>query len=545
MDPVPPSPTTSDTAQESMEFLAKKNVGREATLFLVGGVLGTLLCLGLFLLTLLLPPRGGIMPGLIGAMMAGSLFMILRAVILLRSPCRVVLDASGVFIERRIARTFVPWSQIATLRRERTSDLFGRGQKDVLVLCGEDGRVLARIVGSLVNFPVLVAEIESRSAAARGAPTYDRDRAIQERRRKAKRSARLAVGGGIAIGLIGIAVAGDGVNTTIHERALAREGQDVQARVARHYVYNVTPHLEYDFQDARGQEHRRDVVLESPAWEALRDAQTVEVRYLPSNPNWSVVAGEEKMTMEGVPSVVLGLAVALLAGAMISAIALGYTDIRMEGGKIRFQRIQDLDDALVSQLLEAVAAPGPPVAVPEACSIHPLQRTTGPPRGVRTLGILSIVFGVLGMASNAVKLGFVLSVQQMSWATEDIELTVESTFWPRIEHGVNLGLATVLLLSGIGLLVRRRWGRKLALGAAAGQVLMGLVGIGLIVTGFAQSLGQFPPERRIYVIVPFVGALIVEVLGLVYPSVLLVLLGRRTMGKTLGPAEPGGPPVDS
>ena len=64
-------------------------------------------------------------------------------------------------------------------------------------------------------------------------------------------------------------------------------------------------------------------------------------------------------------------------------------------------------------------------------------------------------------------------------------------------------------------------------------------------TGFAQSLGQFPPERRIYVIVPFVGALIVEGLGLVYPSVLLVLLGRRTMGKTLGPAEPGGPPVDS
>jgi hypothetical protein len=525
-DPIEPSALSP--GEQPLEFVAKKKVGREAAFLLVGGAFGLVCGMAVFLLLLLTPRDSGFMPGLIGGVACACIFMIARAVFLLRSPCRVVLDTRGVLIEGRIARTFIEWSEIAEIRRDRTADLRPRDRKDVLVLCGKKGRPVARIAATFADFPVLVAEIEARSTRARGAPTYDRERAIQERRRKAKRSAHIAIVVCTLFLLLGIGVAGDGVNTVIHQRALAREGLDVEAKITRHYLYNITPHLEYAFQDTRGETHKRDVVMQQPMWDVLEKAATVNVRYLHSDPDWSVVDDEERMSMEGGPAIVMGLVCALFSGVLVVGIALGYTGVEIKDGKIRWKRIQDLDDRLLAE------SPGEPVVPTSAAAVlppaqpagQPLPQMPGPPRGIRILGVLNIVFGLLGVAFNVVKLAVLMHVDVQVWSTESIELSARSTTLVSAQHTANLVLATFLLMSGVAMLGRQAWGQKVALAAAAGQILMGLVGAASLVYNFTQSVGEFLPHQRMYVIVAFVAALILELLGLVYPLVLVVLLRR-------------------
>jgi len=112
----------------------------------------------------------------------------------------------------------------------------------------------------------------------------------------------------------------------------------------------------------------------------------------------------------------------------------------------------------------------------------------------------------------------------------------EETRWVWLQHSANLALAVVLLLSGIGLLAWWQSGRRLALTAAAGQVLMGLIALITLIYGFTQDQAQSAQEQRLYLIIGFAGALFVEVLGLIYPTVLLILLGRRPRGAT--PPDP-------
>ncbi len=525
----PPSPGSPPSAEGQLEFAAEKGGGRLAGLLLAGGILGILLGIGLFLLLLLSSKHEPYMPGLIGGMMVVPIFMIAFAITRLRAPIRVVLDARGLLIERRIAPLFIPWSSIAEVRRDRKSGFGELEPKDVLVLCGERGRVLARILGTLPRFPALVAEVEARSALARGAPTYDRDRNIEQRRRKAKRGARFVMVTGFIFALLGLFVAGQSINEMKHKRAIAREGVDVDATIVRHYRYNVTPHLEYTFQDAQGRTFRRDVMMKPSMWEELEGEKTVSVRYLPSDPDWSIVEGEENTTPEGPPIIAAGVLCSFMGAAFFIIGILGI-DIRVEGGKLKIIRIRDMGDELLPDSAPAPVPqvrPAPPVWRP-VVTARPPAATDDRPRGVRVLGALNIAFGLLGIVVNTFRLWMVSVWAGKTWTQGQMMLEfAEADRWAWLQYSVNLALAVVLLLSGIGLLAWWQSGRRLALIAASGQVIMGLIALIAAIYVTAQGTDEFDPETRIGVIVGFVGALIVEVLGLIYPTVLLILLGRR------------------
>lgn len=374
----------------------------------------------------------------------------------------------------------------------------------------------------------------STQPQSRGAPTYDRDRSIEQRRRKARRSARLLVVAGVIFAPLGLFVAGHSLNTLTHKRSLAREGVDVEARIVRHYRYNITPHLEYAFEDAYGRTFKRDVVMEPAAWEALAGAETASVRYLPSDPDWSIIEGEEIATPEGPPIIIAGALCTLMAVGFLVLGVLGI-DLRVEGGKLKFTRIRDIGDDLLPDSGSASVPevrPATPVrtAMPSVCLS---AATAQQPHGYRILAALNIVFGLLGIAVNAFRLWIVSTFAGKTWTQGEMSFQFpEANQWVSLQHGTNLALAILLLLSGIALLALWRPGRRLALTAAAGQVLTGLIAVAAAIYLATQGTDDLPADERIGFIARIVGALIVELLGLVYPTILLILLGRQPRGAT-------------
>ena len=523
------SPGSPKNTEGRLEFVAEKTGGWQAGLLLAGGIVLGLLLIATFLLMLSSPSHSPYMPGVIGGASVAPIFMIGLAIVRLRNPLRVVVDARGLLLERRITPLFIRWSDIAEVARDRTSEIGGQNPKDVLILRGEGGRVLARIVGTLPRLPALVAEVESRSALARGAPTYDRDRSIEQRRRKARRGARLLVVAGVIFAPLGLFVAGQSLNTLTHKRSLAREGVDVEARIVRHYRYNITPHLEYAFEDAHGRTFQRDVVMEPAAWEALAGAETASVRYLPSDPDWSIIEGEEIATPEGPPIIIAG-ALCTLMGVGFFVLGVLGIDLRVEGGKLKFKRICDIgDDLLPDSGSASVPEARPAAPVRTAMRSAPLPAATSrQPYGFRILGTLNIVFGLLGTAVNAFRLWIVSTFAGKTWTQGEMSFQFpEANRWVWLQHGTNLALAVILLLSGIALLASWPSGRRLALTAAVGQVITGLIAVAAAIYLATQGTDDLPADDRIGVIARVVGALIVELLGLVYPTILLILLGRR------------------
>jgi len=55
--------------------------------------------------------------------------------------------------------------------------------------------------------------------------------------------------------------------------------------------------------------------LRESVWEELKGEKTVSVRYLPSDPDWSVVEGEENTTPEGPPIIAAGVLCTLMGTA--------------------------------------------------------------------------------------------------------------------------------------------------------------------------------------------------------------------------------------
>jgi hypothetical protein len=322
---------------------------RNQTLTALGsGLFGLVVAVIMFVQQLKAPPQAAssIIPGAVAAIVTGSLISLLFGYGLARSPSRITLDGNGLLLEGLLSTSRLSWSQIAELRREKMQQQARKPAIDVLVLRDDKDKTLARIPGTFEDFATLVGEIETRSSAARGVATYDRQKEFARRLRGQKRDQRMLIGLGSAFILAGGFLVWSGGDEVLHDRELEAHGVAGQAQIVRRYMRNVTPRLEYSITDAGGATFKRDVAMDTLAWHALASVDRVTVVYLPSDANWSHLVAGEVPFGSPIQTLVTGSLGLVMGTVFLIFVAMGYCGIDSKGGKVRLLRLGQITDAL-------------------------------------------------------------------------------------------------------------------------------------------------------------------------------------------------------
>ncbi len=106
----------------------------------------------------------------------------------------------------------------------------------------------------------------------------------------------------------------------------------------------MTPRLEYEFAAENGQKITRDAMLTQAAWNGLDGADTVAVRYVPSDPDNNRLVAEEVEGEFGSPAtnLLLSIAVGAIAGFFIGVGLMQWfgwdIDLDSKTGKLSIKR---------------------------------------------------------------------------------------------------------------------------------------------------------------------------------------------------------------
>lgn len=522
---------------------------RNLILAVIGIVFFTILIAVMFIVGLIADPNP-MMPGLIGGMSAGFMFCWLPLFMSLQSPVRARVDDRGVEVEFPLSRKHVAWGEIANIQSDEekqvgwSSGFHNKSPKRVITLQGEKGKRLFRIDSSLESFDHLVNEVIRRSSAARNAATFDPEADAKHRQREKRKSSRGTAIAGAFLLLVGLA----GIGMMLWDRAskqrFEREGVDTEAVVIKHYQKMLGRRIEYEYGGPDGETLTTDVLVEPSVWNSMEIGDTVQIVYQASAPATSRLKFGQQETHEP-PGLLMLLAaggVALLGAGGLVLYWLGI-DLNMDGGKFRVQRLDETPPPLIAAVASPVAgerrgidAAGADAAIPatgsEALSddaaATPVGESTIAPVGIRTLVILNWVFGGFGILLNAGRLIF-------TWWTirgggvvglPGSAYQVEVDWIVAAEHLVALSLSIGLFVSAFGLRKLKSWGRRTALTAATGEILLGLMGIALTIYN-ASMLESSRPDDAEMLRIAMIGGSCIGFVGIIYPVVVCILLMPR------------------
>jgi hypothetical protein len=545
-----------------LEFRSTRKIALQVTLALAGSLL-TIVMMGVFffLTVLLNNPKPGMMPGLIGGMGVVPVMGISFSIYMLKRPVRVILEPQGLTIEWLVGRKSFSWDDIARIEPGEVSGLWQNWMgslsskknvpKECLRLFDRDGRKVAEFDNDIESFAELSREIYSRSSISQGVSTFDMEEhtARQIKKQKKNRLAMIFIGlfmvtGGIAFG----------ITTFVGEhnkRQLEEHGQIVQAIVSRHFIYNITPRIEYTFTAADGQTYSKDVIVERDYWEGLEENGAVDVKYLPSNPKRSrLVFGQVEINeLPFSLGVVMSLFLTGLGLFCTGMYFLGISDIKFEDGKFRIVRIGQIEQSAVTAALTETIDDTQPGREPTSEDIEvepdipyavsmPAETLTADesrlPAGLKAIGILNIVFGGIGVLWNGFRIILVCLLGSVPIRPfEGVEFTGD-LFWAIASHSIGILIGLLLLISGCGILAFRNWGRILAMVSALGKIVHGTTGLILMYMGdfeMPDSEKQFVfNTTRIFIVFCIL-------LTMIYPVLLLVLLQRRSIREVFREAK--------
>ncbi len=507
-------------------YLSSKPIGWYAAGYIAGGVIFLLVLLVQFVLLLASTSTEGdrYMPGLIGGLSVFGIALIARGAALLRSIRRVVIDQKGLRADGFISSCTVQWEQVHSIRKQKKTDLFGGKSTQQLALLDERQKLLVLISEHIERFTDLVAEVEGRSSAALGRPTADPALQRQHEQRKGSKTRRF---NSVASALLAALFAAGlifGIYETLHVRKYATEGVRADARIVRHYMVRVTPHIEYSFKDSQGRAFTRETSVEQPAWEALQGATKVPIEYLASNPDWNrLAAGEMDQNMFGGGFMLISGGGLLLFGAILALTLLGL-DLRSDNGRLRLVRYGEVSPANTS-LSEPVALEPPALPV----AIAPMPAASPKPTGLIVLGVIAVIFGVLG--AGRVLLGMLLALRG-SLDVGNRQIVFELSWWHAAWNVGNAALAICLILTGVGLVMLRPWARSLAICVAILQVLSSVGAMIGVIVSVIRSAVPGEPLSTEQVAIMF-GGILGETIGMIFPLVLLVVCVRRTTAEAL------------
>ena len=169
---------------------------------------------------------------------------------------------------------------------------------------------------------------------------------VNAKARRSKRAASFFIVFGALMLAGGIFMGYEAWTETTTRKLLESEGVETDATIVKHYMYNgIAPWVEYTFRDSTGPQRTAPHAQDS-GMAVTRRSETVPVRYVQSNPDYSrVVAGEESTT-EHDPKLMLILAPAAAVFSLLFFVAgvLRWKglDLTFDERKFRF-RIKRLD----------------------------------------------------------------------------------------------------------------------------------------------------------------------------------------------------------
>jgi hypothetical protein len=328
---------------DSKVFSAKSPAGVKAFALIIGGLL-YFVALGFVIVKMAnMPARPdrdeSMVPGILGGASVVGVMMIAGGIYLLRSTRRVVLDPVGVHVETYLSRRLVRWYDIHRVERDKKDAMMGMATHKVLRLIGSDGKTLETVADTIDHFDIFDRDVVARSAKATGRVTSDP--AADEQRQLVRENKKLkwvsALFALFTLGMIaGLVV---GINEEQHKRKFATEGATVDAKIVRRYMFNVTPHVEYSFQDEQGRTFTKDVMMyQGPDWDAIQESPTIPVIYLRSDPTWNkLVRGEQTIAEFGGKFIFICAGGILVFGTLFLVTFLGF-DIKSENGVTRITR---------------------------------------------------------------------------------------------------------------------------------------------------------------------------------------------------------------
>jgi hypothetical protein len=329
--------------EQPRTYVARGNPKLELILTLGGGIIFLLVVFGLFVAFLAADTESNSrQPGIIGGLMVVPIMLIARGLFAMRNITRVTLDKNAIALESPVSFKTIPWTQIERIAKKDRGSFIGESH-ETLILLDANGKELGQIRDTLDRFPDLIQQLESRAAAARGAPVTETPEDVAAEVKKARRRGKI-LGAFFTIFTLGM-IAGTvfSLNELIHEKKYATEAVRTDATILRRWMNRATPYVEFEFTDPAGKTHRREVMMEMRPWEDLARSKTVAVEYLQSDPSWNrLVLGEHIVSFSSFW--IFGLGGTLLFGALGVFCFLGY-DLKTTGGSFQVTRWgQALDD---------------------------------------------------------------------------------------------------------------------------------------------------------------------------------------------------------
>ena len=103
----------------------------------------------------------------------------------------------------------------------------------------------------------------------------------------------------------------------------------------------MTGWVDFSFNDASGKRFSRSTDVDKETWNQIGDKPEIAVRYLPSDPAWNHIAGEPDMNPAFLA--LCGAGLIAIFGSFLVMMALGYSDLKLTGGKLRFVRFGEDD----------------------------------------------------------------------------------------------------------------------------------------------------------------------------------------------------------
>jgi hypothetical protein len=479
---------------------------------------------------------------LIGGLSVIPVMGIAVAISLLSSPVRVLLDDRGLTIEWLIRRRAFLWNDISEIQLKKVNfSISWLGTftarknlpKERLLLLDSNGRMLAQIPASIKPFDVLTREIYSRTTAARGTPTFSAEKQTSREISSRKKQRIFLFLAGIFIAALGIAF---GVISSVddhNKRLLEKDGRLIEAAVVKHYIYNITPRLKYAFTAPDGREYSKDVMVDRKYWDSVEKDVTVPVRYLPANPdNNKLSSGQiEEFDLPLPLTIVISLVLTVFGLLCITMYFLQISDIKIENGRIRIVRVNQVELSQTVSSLTEPAAGSPAVRPPAPMEIEPSPPASAEtyrralPAGLKAIGILNIVLGSLGFLWNVGRLLLAYLIASNKIAAAENIKPQANLAWVFAGHGLASLIAVAFVISGIGILMFLNWARVLAVLAASAKLLLGVIEIISVSLSSPETAGT---EQQYITSVVKVFYAFCVFLTMVYPLIVLVLLLRKS-----------------
>jgi hypothetical protein len=160
--------------------------------------------------------------------------------------------------------------------------------------------------------------------------------------------------------------------------------------------------------------------------------------------------------------------------------------------------------------------------------------------GVTILGIIMIVFGLLGLGAWPLT----VASRELGSRTaggrnvQDLIWEGSLSWWMTFSLAVATLLASVLLASGLGVLKRRPWAQKTALGYGIGTIAFGLIGqlmnVLFLYPKLIQMVDSANPVERAGAAGGMLGGIVGGLFGMILPVVVVYVVTRPSVKAELG-----------